>query len=80
MSDTLPPEVKRQVDMIESIIKSRVAIGSQVARSKVVNSLRESVGAGRLCSRRGTRPFRLTVRCSLSRGDGTLRKLCRGGC
>ena len=44
MSDTLPPEVKRQVDMIENIIKSRVAVGSQVARSKVVNSLRESVG------------------------------------
>lgn len=29
--------------MIETIIKSRVAIGAQVSRSRVVNSLRESV-------------------------------------
>ena len=29
--------------MIENIIKSRVAIGSQVSRSRVVNSLRDSV-------------------------------------
>ena len=41
--DSLSPEVKRQVDMIETIIKSRVAIGAQVSRSRVVNSLRESV-------------------------------------
>ena len=37
-------EVKRQVEMIEVIIKSRVAVGSQIARSRVMNSLRESVG------------------------------------
>ena len=35
--------MKRQVDMIETIIKSRVAVGPQVSRSRVVNSLRESV-------------------------------------
>ncbi|CBK19669.2 uncharacterized protein [Blastocystis hominis] len=37
-SDVLPPEIKRQVDLIETMIKSRVAIGSQIARSRVVNS------------------------------------------
>lgn len=37
-------EVKRQVEMIEVMIKSRVAVGSQIARSRVMNSLRESVG------------------------------------
>ena len=80
MSDTLPPEVKRQVDMIENIIKSRVAVGSQVARSKVVNSLRESVGVVWMVQRRGTRPFQLTVRCPLLLGDGILRRRCREDC
>ena len=44
VSDTLPPEVKRQVDLIESMIKSRVAIGSQISRSRVMNTLRNNVG------------------------------------
>ena len=43
MGETLLPEVKRQVDMIENLIKSRVAVGSQIARSRVVNTLRNSV-------------------------------------
>ena len=32
------------MEMIEVMIKSRVAVGSQIARSRVMNSLRESVG------------------------------------
>ena len=44
MGETLLPEVKRQVDMIENLIKSRVAVGSQIARSRVMNTLRNSVG------------------------------------
>ena len=43
VSEAMPPEIKRQVDLIETMIKSRVAIGSQIARSRVVNSLRENV-------------------------------------
>ena len=43
MGETLLPEGKRQVDMIENLIKSRVAVGSQIARSRVVNTLRNSV-------------------------------------
>ena len=46
VSDTLPPEVKRQVDLIESMIKSRVAIGSQISRSRVMTTLRNNVGVG----------------------------------
>lgn len=39
------------------MIKSRVAIGSQIARSRVVNSLRESVGERRSDDRQGYSPF-----------------------
>lgn len=53
----LPPEIKRQVDLIETMIKSRVAIGSQIARSRVVNSLRESVGERQSDDRQGYSPF-----------------------
>ncbi|KAK8807047.1 hypothetical protein WA158_003806 [Blastocystis sp. Blastoise] len=38
--ESLSPEVKKQVENVEQIIKSRIAIGAQIKRSRVINALK----------------------------------------